>query len=124
MEEKSLKFLSTHEWAHIEGSTAICGISSHAQKELGDIVFVELPEVGTTITQSQEFGTIESTKAASQLYAPLSGKVIKVNTSLYEKPELINKDPYDGGWMIKIEISNPEEINNLLVFEKYQETIK
>ena len=124
MEEKDLKFTSTHEWAHVEGTIALCGISSHAQEELGDVVFVELPEEGASITQFQEFGTIESTKAASQLYAPLSGKIIKVNNSLLEKPELINKDPNGGGWMVKVEIANHSEIEKLMNFEEYSKSIK
>ena len=124
MDEKNLKFTNTHEWVYIDGSSATIGITEHAQKELGDVVFVELPEAGSEIRQFEEFGTIESTKAASQLYAPLSGKVTEVNTLLNENPALVNNEPYAGGWMIKIEILSPEETSKLMNFEEYSKSIK
>ena len=124
MKPEDLKFTSTHEWVAISGDTATIGISDHAQKELGDIVFIEMPEIGKNLTTQEEFGTIESTKAASQLYAPLSGKVIEINKELSQSPELVNKDPYGKGWIIKITISNPDETRDLLDFTLYSSTLK
>jgi len=123
MNEKDLKFTATHEWAAINGDTATIGISDHAQKELGDIVFIELPEVGKIVKKTESFGTIESTKAASQIYAPLSGKVIEVNTALTAQPELVNKEPYGKGWLIKIKVSAKDEIAPLLDFTQYSQSL-
>ncbi len=115
-----LKYSKDHEWARIEGDTAVVGITDYAQNELGDIVYVELPEVGSQVEQGKTFGTIEAVKAVSDLYAPVSGEVVEVNEKLNDSPELVNQDPYGEGWMIKIKMSNPDEVNNLLSKEDYE----
>jgi glycine cleavage system H protein len=120
---ENLKYTKDHEWARIEGDMATVGITDFAQSELGDIVYVELPEVGSQTVQNESFGTIEAVKAVSDLFAPLSGEVVEVNEALADQPELINKDPYGEGWIIKIKLSNPEEVNNLLTKEQYEELI-
>lgn len=115
-----LKYTKDHEWAKIENDTVLVGITDYAQSELGDVVYVELPEEGSEVKQGDSFGTIEAVKAVSDLYAPLSGKVLEVNTALEDAPETINQDPYGAGWMIKIQISDPSEINNLLDSAAYE----
>ncbi len=122
--EEGLLYTQTHEWAKLEGDTAMVGITDYAQKQLGDVVFVELPQVGQELRQFESFGTIESTKAASDLYAPLSGKVLEVNEELNQHPEWVNQDPYLKGWMIKIEIRDKDEIKNLIKYQNYQTLIK
>jgi glycine cleavage system H protein len=97
------RFTASHEWVRVEGSTATIGISDHAQAELGDVIFLELPEVGTTLKSGAKFGAIESVKAASDLYAPVSGTVAEVNAALTDHPELVNSDPYRDGWMLRLE---------------------
>ncbi len=115
-----LKYSKDHEWARIEGDVAVVGITDYAQNELGDIVYVELPEVGTQVEQGKTFGTIEAVKAVSDLFAPVSGEVVEVNEKLNDSPELVNQDPYGEGWMIKIKMSNPDEVKNLLSKEDYE----
>jgi glycine cleavage system H protein len=117
-----LKYASTHEWARLEedGSVTV-GITDHAQDALGDVVFVELPEVGTDLHAGQEAGVVESVKAASDVYAPISGKVIAINAALEDAPETINSDPYHGGWFYKIEPTDTAELDDLLSAEDYQE---
>ncbi|MCD6583988.1 MAG: glycine cleavage system protein GcvH [Candidatus Omnitrophica bacterium] len=117
-------FSKTHEWVRLEDDSALIGITDYAQKELGDIVFVELPSVGEKLTQFSRFGTIESTKAASDLYSPLSGEVIEVNNDLVNHPEWINQDPYGKGWMVKIKVDNRDEIVNLLEETAYKSLIE
>jgi glycine cleavage system H protein len=97
------RFTASHEWVRVEGSTATIGISDHAQAELGDVIFLELPEVGTTLKSGAKFGAIESVKAASDLYSPVSGTVAEVNAALTDHPELVNSDPYREGWMLRLE---------------------
>ncbi len=109
-----------HEWAKVSGDTAIIGISDHAQDALGDIVFVETPKVGAVFHQMQEFGVVESVKTVSTLYSPLSGKVIEVNEELKSHPEIINSDPYEKGWIIKIELQAPTEQDSLLSAKAYE----
>ena len=109
-----LKYSKNDEWLRIEGTTGTIGISDYAQDQLNDIVFVELPEVGATFQKGQSFGVVESVKAASDIYTPVSGKVIEVNTALEDEPEIINADPYGKGWIIKIELSNPAEADDML----------
>ena len=121
---EELKYSKEHEWARIEGGKAVIGITSHAQEELGDIVFVELPEVGRELEHKETFGVVESVKAVSDLYSPLSGKVVEVNDALNNEPELINTDTYDDGWMIAIELNNPSEIEGLLSAEEYKAFIE
>ena len=110
-----------HEWIRIEGEKAEIGITDHAQKALGDIVFVELPTIEDEIDSGDEFGSVESVKAISSLYMPVSGRIIAVNTELKDSPELINEECYDDGWMIRIEISNPDDSAELLTPEDYEE---
>ncbi len=109
-----LKYTKNDEWLRIEGAIGIIGISDYAQDQLNDIVFVELPEVGATFQKGQSFGVVESVKAASDIYAPVSGKVIEVNTALEDEPEVINADPYGKGWIVKFELSNPVDADDLL----------
>ena len=118
-----LKFLSTHEWALVEGDIATIGVSDHAQELLGDLVYVELPEQGSTVAAGDSVGVIESVKAASDTYAPLSGEIIEVNDQLEDAPEQINNDPYGDGWMYKIALEDLEEVENLLDAEAYTDSI-
>ena len=118
-----LRYTKEHEWVKVEGNTAVIGISDFAQHELGDIVFVELPEVGDEVTLDQPFGSVESVKTVSELYAPVSGTVVAVNEELSDSPELVNESPYETAWMIKVELSNPSEVEQLLTAEAYTELI-
>jgi len=118
-----LKYTKEHEWARVEGKRARVGITAYAQEQLGDVVFVELPKVGTKVSQMQPFGVVESVKAVSDLFAPLSGEVAEVNAELLKKPELINQDPYGKGWMLVIQVSSPQEVNALLTVKQYQELL-
>jgi glycine cleavage system H protein len=114
-----LKYTKEHEWVKIEGNTAVVGITDHAQTQLGDIVFVELPKAGAAVQQMKTMGVIESVKAASDVFSPLSGKVLAVNSDLVKTPETINKDCYGAGWMVKIELSQPDELKQLLDDKAY-----
>ncbi len=116
----NLKYTREHEWVKVEGNIATVGITDWAQGELGDIVFVELPEIGTRVVQMQTFGTIEAVKAVSDLFSPVSGEVVEVNGGLQDEPMLINRDPYGEGWMIKVEVSNAEELEQLLDAGEYK----
>ena len=118
-----LKFLSSHEWVLVEGGVATIGVSDHAQELLGDLVYVELPDVGTTVSAGDSVGVIESVKAASDTYAPISGEIIEINEDLEDSPERINVDPYGDGWMYKLAIEDPEELENLLDAAAYSESI-
>lgn len=118
---ENLKYTASHEWIQIQGNLAKVGITDHAQSELGDIVFVELPEVGSTVEVGAEFGTIEAVKTVADLYAPLSGKITKVNTTLADDAGIINSDPYEKGWICEIEFS--EIPADLLSSKEYQATI-
>lgn len=119
----NLKYTEDHEWVRIEGDTAIVGITEFAQKELGDIVFVEIETEGETIEQSEIFGTIEAVKTVSDLFMPLTGIVAEFNEGLESDPELVNKDPYGEGWMIKITISDASQVEGLLDAAAYQEIV-
>jgi len=121
---EDLSYTSEHEWIAIEDEIATVGITDYAQGELGDIVFVELPNKGDQTTQMEPFGTIEAVKAVSELFAPLSGEVVEVNSELEEKPELINDDPYGEGWIIKVKISDDAELEKLLSPEEYRAQIE
>jgi glycine cleavage system H protein len=114
------RYTKEHEWVRASGDTAAIGITDYAQHELGDVVFVELPKVGAKITAGQSFGTVESVKAVSEIYAPASGEVIEVNTSLADKPEEINKDPHGAAWLIKVRLTNPAELNALMDAAAYE----
>jgi len=116
-----LKYTEEHEWARVEGNRARVGITAYAQEQLGDVVFVELPKVGAKVSQMQPFGVVESVKAVSDLYAPLSGEVVEVNAELIKKPELVNQDPYGKGWMLVISLSSPQEASALLTGQQYEE---
>ena len=118
-----LKFLSSHEWVLVEDNVATIGVSDHAQELLGDLVYVELPEQGSTVAAGDSVGVIESVKAASDTYAPVSGEVIEVNDELEGAPESINNDPYGDGWMYKVAMEDPEEVESLLDAEAYTEVI-
>jgi glycine cleavage system H protein len=115
----NLKYSREHEWVRVEGNRVTIGITEFAQGELGDIVFVELPEAGTDISENATFGTVESVKTVSDLYAPVSGTIVEVNTALVDSPENVNEAPYEGGWMIVVEMSTPSELDNLLDAEGY-----
>ena len=115
-----LKYTETHEWIHVKGNTAVVGITDHAQSELTDIAFAELPEVGKEISKGDELCVVESVKSVSEIYAPISGKVVKVNGDLEDTPEIINEKPYDDGWLVELEISNKDELTSLLDAEKYK----
>ena len=110
-----------HEWTRIEGNIAEVGITDHAQKELGDIVFVELPDIEDEIDAGDEFGSIESVKAVNSLFMPMSGRIIAVNTELKDNPELINEECYDDGWIIRVDLSNRDESSELLTSEDYED---
>jgi len=116
----NLRYTKEHEWARQEGNRIVVGITDYAQKELGDVVFVELPEVGTTIAAMDTFGVVESVKAVSDLYAPVSGIVVEANTVLEDQPELVNASPYGQGWMVVIEVTHLEELQQLLTATEYQ----
>ena len=118
-----LTYTKDHEWIKMDGDIGIVGITDYAQGELGDIVFVELPKPGRQIKQGESFGTIEAVKAVSDLYAPVSGEVTEVNPNLEKTPEVINADPYGGGWMIKMRVKEKSEVKNLLDVKKYRELI-
>lgn len=115
-----LRYSKDHEWVRVEGSRATIGITNFAADELGDIVFVELPEPGTKVAQFASFGVVESVKAVSDLYAPVSGEVVEINAALREKPELVNADPLGEGWMLKVELSSPDEVEQLMDAAAYQ----
>jgi glycine cleavage system H protein len=118
------RYAKSHEYVHVEGDVGTVGITDYAQKELGDVVFVELPQVGTQLEQGDELGSIESVKAVSELFAPASGEVVEVNEALTEKPELVNTDPYGDGWMVRIKLSTPEEVDELMDAEEYEEYVE
>ena len=118
-----LKYTKDHEWVEIAGDRATVGITDYAQQQLGDVVYIELPEVGAKLKQGQSFGTIESVKAVSELYAPVSGEVVEVNAALKDKPETVNADPH-GSWMIALKLTNPSESGGLLDSAQYQDLLK
>ena len=119
-----LKYMKTHEWARIEGDTATIGITDYAQHQLGDIVYVELPEIGRTLEKESSAGEIESVKAVGEILMPLSGEIVEVNAIIIESPESINSSPYGTGWMMKIKLSNSSEINKLLSVEDYKKIVE
>lgn len=121
---EELKYTDDHEWAHVEGDVLVMGITDYAQDSLGEIVYVELPSEGDEITKGDPFGAVESTKAVSDLYAPVSGDVVEVNEALLDSPELINKDPYGEGWIIKVKVYDPGELDVLMNFVDYNNFIE
>ncbi len=120
---EGLKYTKDHEWIKIEGQKAIIGITDFAQGELGDIVYIDIPSVGQEINEHEVFGTVEAVKTVSDLYMPVGGKVLEVNKELDGSPEKVNSDPYGAGWMIKMEIKNAADVNNLLSATQYKELI-
>ena len=119
-----LKYAEDHEWSKLEDGAVTIGICDYAQDQLGDVVFVELPQVGDTFDKGQEFGTVESVKAVSELVMPLGGEVTAINESLEDTPELVNAEPYTGGWMIKINPSDPGEVDDLMTKDAYLDMLK
>jgi glycine cleavage system H protein len=120
---ENLKYTKDHEWIKVDGNIGTIGITDHAQGELGDVVFVELPTVGKSLKAHETFGTIEAVKAVSDLFAPISGEVVEINTVLTNTPETVNKDPYGSGWMVKVRFLGPEELSGLLDAAAYKALI-
>lgn len=118
-----LKYSKEHEWVLVEGGVATIGITDYAQEQLGDIVFVELPAIGDKVSKEDAFGVVESVKSVNDIYAPISGKVLEVNDDLPENPEMVNDDPYGDGWMIKIDLADAEELDDLMTAEEYKEYV-
>ncbi len=118
-----LKYTADHEWVKVEGNIGIIGVTDHAQGELGDVVYVDIPDDLANINKGDSFGTIEAVKTVADLFAPVSGKVIEINRSINDSPEVVNQDPYGAGWMIKIELSNLDELNELMDVEAYKATL-
>lgn len=120
MEPADLRYHKEHEWIRVDGKQATMGISDFAQDALGDIVFIDMPKVGTTVAAGQQIGEVESTKTTSSLYTPVSGKIVKVNADLKDHPEAVNAEPYGKGWIAVIELSNPSEVDGLMTAEQYR----
>lgn len=118
-----LKYSRSHEWVRLDGDTAVIGITDHAQEELGDVVYIELPEAGRILALDDVFGTVESVKAVSELYAPVSGEVIEVNETLAGSEAILNESPYENGWMIKVRLKSPGEVEKLLSADGYRAEI-
>jgi glycine cleavage system H protein len=116
---KHLRYTKEHEWARKEGRSVVVGVTAHAQEALGDVVYVELPKVGDTMTAGTPFGVVESTKAVSELFAPVSGKVVKVNSALTDEPSTINSDPYGAGWIVEVEPADPGQVDTLMDADAY-----
>ncbi|HSB20678.1 MAG TPA: glycine cleavage system protein GcvH [Anaeromyxobacteraceae bacterium] len=121
---EDLKYTREHEWCRVKGNRAVVGITDHAQDALGDIVYLELPEVGDLVKKGEAFGVVESTKAVSDLFAPVSGKVVEVNDPLADSPETINEDPYEEGWMIQVEFGDAAEMSDLLDATAYRKFVE
>jgi glycine cleavage system H protein len=121
---KELRYSEEHEWATVDEDIATIGITDYAQEQLGDIVYIELPETGTQVTKGDKFGVVESVKAVSDLYSPVTGTVVTVNTGLPNTPETVNEEPYGDGWMIRVEMSDPEELDDLMTAAEYEKFIE
>jgi len=119
----NLKYTKDHEWIRIEGEIGYVGVTDFAQGELGDIVFIEIETVGETLKKEEVFGTIEAVKTVSDMFMPVSGEIIEMNPAIEESPDVVNKDPYGNGWMVKIKLTDASEVSNLLTPEKYRELI-
>ncbi|TVR89380.1 MAG: glycine cleavage system protein GcvH [Spirochaetaceae bacterium] len=118
--DKDARYLESHEWAKKDGELVACGVSDYAQDSLGDIVFVELPELGSSFNKGDAFGVVESVKAASDVYMPISGEIVEINGDLEDSPETVNSDPFGAGWLIKVKPSNPDELEALLSADDYK----
>jgi len=119
-----LKYTKDHEWAKRDGNTVTIGVTAHAQESLGDVVYVELPKVGSSVNKDKQFGVIESTKAVSELFSPVTGKVVEVNSELESTPDTVNREPYGAGWIMKVELADPSEFDTLLDAAGYQKAIE
>ena len=124
MNPEDLHYTQSHEWVRIDGDVGTIGITDYAQKELGEIVYLELPEVGHVFNAGEEFGTVESVKAVSELFTPVSGEVVEINKGAIAEPGIVNDDPFGDGWMIKLKVSTDEEVQKLLSAEQYEEYVK
>lgn len=124
MEPTDRKYTREHEWVKLDGDLAVVGITNYAQEQLGDIVYVELPQPGDTLSQFEAFGIIESVKAASDLFAPIGGEVVAVNEELVDRPELVNEDPYGGGWMLRMRPEDESDVDALMTAEEYEAHLK
>jgi glycine cleavage system H protein len=120
---KNLKYHREHDWARVDGDTAVFGLTDYAQETLGNIVYIELPEVGADVTAGAPYAEVESVKAVSDVYAPLSGSVIEVNDEVVDAPEIINESPFETGWLIKVRLSDPGELDDLMTAEEYEELL-
>lgn len=118
-----IKYTAEHEWLKIEGDNAIIGITDFAQRELGDIVYLDIPTLGTAVAGNEVFGSIEAVKTVSDLFMPLAGEIIAINTELENSPELVNSDPYQKGWIVKVKLKNPEAMSTLMSSEEYQKLV-
>ena len=124
MEPTDLRYHEEHEWIRVNGKQATIGISNFAQDALGDIVFIDMPKVGTTVAAGQQIGEVESTKTTSSIYTPVSGKIVNVNADLKDHPEVVNADPYGKGWIAVIDLSDPGQVNSLMTAAQYEEFLK
>ena len=120
---KELKYTEDHEWVKVDGEIATVGITDHAQSELGDIIFIEFPEINDLIDRMEPFGTIEAVKTVADLFAPLNGKIVEINEALEDSPELVNSDPYGKGWIVKVSVDKLDQLNDLLSSESYENHI-
>jgi glycine cleavage system H protein len=124
MEPTDRRYHEEHEWIRIDGKQATLGISNFAQDALGDIVFIDMPKIGTTVSAGQQIGEVESTKTTSSIYTPVSGKIVDINTELKDHPEVVNTDPYGKGWMAVIDLSDPSQVDGLMTAEQYEAFLK
>lgn len=124
MTPEDSRYAKSHEYIHVEGNIGTIGITDYAQKELGDVVFVELPQVGSQLEMGDELGSIESVKAVSELFSPVTGEVVEINEALADKPDLVNSDPYGDGWMIRVKLSTPDEVEELMTADDYEDYVK
>src|SRR5215472_12498902 len=120
MYPETFRYTKEHEWVLVEGDTGTIGITDHAQQELGDIVYVDLPKIGSRLEQGKTLGSVESVKAVSDVYAPVSGEVVEINQTLADAPEKLNEDPHGAAWLVKVKLSNPAELQNLMAVAEYQ----
>ena len=121
---ENLHYSKDHEWVRVEGEVAVIGITDHAQEQLGDVVYVELPKPGEVFAANESFGSVESVKAVSEIFTPVSGEIAEVNDSLNDEPEKVNNDPYNNGWMIKMKMKSPGEVDSLLTAAEYEDFTK
>ena len=124
MYPEEFQYTKDHEWIRVDGDTGTIGITDHAQKELGDIVYVELPNSGDQLTATEAFGTVESVKAVSEIYSPVTGEVTAVNGKLRDHPELLNSDPHAGAWLVRVQLSDPKEVEGLMSSEEYEAYVR